>query len=146
MSAARIQDILRNDARLGRLAKQAEKLAAVEKALRRELPDALAQVVSVCNLRDGHLIIAAHDGPAAAKLRQLVQTLADRLRAQVPEITAIHVKVQASSPFNPLHRKHISLGESAGEALMQLAGELPASDLKRAVLRLGKRAQPPSKD
>ncbi|HUF19579.1 MAG TPA: DciA family protein [Burkholderiales bacterium] len=146
MSAARIQDILRNDARLGRLAKQAEKLAAVEKALRRELPEALAQVVSVCNLRDGHLIIAAHDGPAAAKLRQLVQTLADRLRTQVPEITAIQVKVQASSPFNPLQRKHISLGESAGEALLQFASELPASDLKRAVQRLGRRAQPSSKD
>ena len=144
--ASRIQEILRNDVRLRQLADQAEKLAAIETALRRELPAALAPAVSVCNLRNGCLILAAHDGPAAAKLRQLAPTLSGKLRAQVREITTIQVRVQAAFPVNPLRTKQISLGEGAGEALSKLARDLPASDLKRAVQRLNRHIQTQSND
>lgn len=143
---SRIQEILHNDVRLKQLADQAGKLAAVETAVRRELPAGLAPAVSVCNLRNGCLILAAHDGPAAAKLRQLAPTLTGKLRTQVREITTIQVRVQATFPVNPLRTKHISLGEGAGEALSKLARDLPASDLKRAVQRLSRRVRAQSDD
>ncbi len=142
MSAKEIKTILENAPELRMLTKRSQQLLHLQRHLREALPAAIASRTVVANLASGTLTIAIENGAAAAKIRQLVPRLLNKLRPQEPELNAIKVLVQIRADHKPLHKKQIFLDHKARNALLTLSSRLGTSPLRSAVLQLANRAMP----
>lgn len=103
------------------------------------IPPALTRNSQVLQLHQQTIILAAHNGAIAAKLKQLTPELISLFRARGCEVTGIQIRVQVTvlPPAPPTRTRR--LGGSARDALERLDHDLPASPLKSAVARLLKR-------
>lgn len=142
MSAKKIKTILDNAPELRMLTQHTRQLLYLQRLIREALPAGLASRTVVANLESGTLTIAIDNGAAAAKIRQLVPRLLNKLRPQEPELNAIRVKVQVTVDHKSLHKKRIFLDHNARNALLTLSTHLETSPLRSAVQRLVDRATP----
>ena len=142
MSAKEIKTILDNAPELRMLTKHTRQLLYLQRLIREALPAGIASRTVVANLESGTLTIAIDNGATAAKIRQLVPRLLDKLRLQEPELNAIKVQVQVTVDHKSLHKKRIFLDHSARNALLTLSAHLETSPLQAAVRRLADRATP----
>lgn len=143
--AARSLDAYLNAAGdLARLSAHAGRLVKLQRVFAQIAPDYLAASSHVANFKSGKLIIHADSGAVAAKLRQMLPSLADAFSLNGAEITEIQIKVQPSDAAQQ-HKKMMvaaPIGASAKSGLSRLAAELPAdSPLKEALERLVQRSR-----
>ena len=142
MSTKEIKAILDDAPELRVLTKRSREFIHLQQRLRAVLPSGVASNTFVSGLSEGVLTIAINNGAAAAKVRQLVPRIIDKLRSQEPELNAIKVLVQVTAEHKPLHKKRIFLDHMAKNALLKLSTNLDASPLRSAVLQLADRAAP----
>ena len=143
----RVQDYLGAGDALPRLNQEARRLAELDQAYRRAVPDALAEASGVNHLEAGTLFLWAEGGTVAAKLRQLTPMVLVKLKKLAPECTAVRVTVRVGGreigrPGGTRPR----IGKGGAEALRGLASELPPSSLKTALSRLAARGGNRSED
>lgn len=127
---------------LARLQAHAGRLMRLQRQLAQLLPDYMADVCKVANLKGEDLVIHVESAGLAVKLRQAVPTLlADFARAGV---LLRDIKVKVSVPEYrptppPVEARHVSETTRAG--LGDLAASLPAdSPLAKALKRFVKSA------
>jgi hypothetical protein len=129
---------------LARLAAHAERLVKLQRVFLEIAPDYLAESSRVANCKSGKIIIHADHGAVAAKLRQMLPSLADELLKRGVQVTEIQVKVQPNHAA-PQHGSLLiapPVSTRAKAGLSRLAGELPAgSELREAVERLVKKSR-----
>jgi hypothetical protein len=142
MSAKEIKTILDNAPELRALTKRSRQLLYLQRLIRESLPNGIASRADVANLECGKLTIATDNGAAAAKIRQLVPRLLNKLRPFEPELNAIKVVVQVRLDHKSLHKKQIFLDHKARNALLTLSARLETSPLQSAIRRLADRATP----
>jgi Dna[CI] antecedent, DciA len=143
----KVQDYLGAGDALRRLNQEVRRLVELDRAYKRAVPEALAEVSGVNHLEGGTLFLWADGGAVAAKLRQVTPTVLVKLRNLLPECTGIRVIVrvggsQTSRPRGTRPR----VGETGVEALRGLASGLPPSSLRTALSRLAARGTKRSQD
>lgn len=145
MAARSIDAYLNSAGGLARFSAHAGRLVKLQRIYEEIAPSYLAASSRVANFKLGKVVIHADSGAVAAKLRQMLPSLADEFSLKGAEITEIQVKVQPSHAALQ-HKKgghsSTSVGASAKSGLKSLADELPEdSPLKTALERLVKRSR-----
>lgn len=143
----KVQDYLGSGDVLPRLTREAQRLADLDRAYRRVVPDGLAEASGVDHIAGATLFLWADCGAVAAKLRQLAPMVLARLGKLAPECSAIRLVVRIGgndAGRSPLPRPKI--GEIGAGALQRLACTLPPSPLRTALARLATRGTDRSKD
>ena len=118
------------------LMQQAQKLLALQEIWKQVAPKPLAASSTVGTLRDRTLIVYAHNGATAAKLRQLLPSLLEKIQKRGIEVTAIRVDVQVDVPHINNKQKDLAVSDKALESLSQLESSLEDSPLKEALHNL----------
>ncbi len=121
----------------GRLMTHARLLVKLARLYREIAPPHLLQASTLANYKSGTIVIHAHSGAIAAKLRQLATTLTEGFSQRGIECTGVQIKVQA--PDNPAQSWHATqkpLGTGAFEALEHLRDSLPDDALRQAIEHL----------
>ncbi len=114
----------------------ASRLVRLEAELRACLADHLVQTCHVANLRGDELVIHADSGAAAAKLRQAVPSLLQRLAERGANIAAIKVRVKPVEYRPPAPPpSHRTVSDDARRDMKALADSLPADSPVAAALR-----------
>lgn len=111
---------------------QLEAAAALQRALARALPAALAPHCRVLHCREGLVLIEAAHGAAAARLRLLRARLLPVLKNVRPDVREIRIVVDVarqSAKAGPAGRR---LNPTAQAAWRQLASSLPEGPLREA--------------
>lgn len=121
---------------LRHLSVKAAQLVALQRHYERVAPPSLVRASHVLQLERQILTLGAENSSAAAKLRQLAPELTLLFQGAGCEVTGILVRVQVTQP--PIMRTPTpALLDAAGrQRLIDLAGKLPDSPLKRALQRL----------
>lgn len=137
-----LQGFLGSGDALARLQDHAARLRRLQGVLERGLGPALAQACRVANLKDDILVIAAHGGAVAARLKQMVPSLEQHfLQAGYP-LAGIKIKVatpQQAEWRRPPPERHIS--PAARSSISDFAATLPAdSPLRASLERLARRS------
>lgn len=125
----------------GRLMAHARLLMKLARLYREIAPPHLYQASTLANYKSGIVIIHAHSGAIAAKLRQLAPRIADGFSRKGIECTGVEIKVQA--PENPKQTptpRHNPLTQDACHSLEHLRDALPADTLRQAIDTLLKRS------
>jgi hypothetical protein len=133
MPAQKILFYLGASPNLRALSREAQKLAALQRAWKEVAPPGLAEASTAGALKQATLIVYADNGAVASKIRQMVPRLLMKLKQRAFEVTAIRVAVQAKSPAAPPPDKRAVLSAGALAELAQLAGRLGPSPLKDAL-------------
>lgn len=132
-----LEDCLTADAGLARLSAHAKRLVRFQRAF--DLATPLARQARIANLKSGRIVIHAHNGAIAAKLRQLEPRLLSAFRSVSLEVTGIDVRVQPGIGSVPASAPRIrtSIGSKQKQALTSLTESLREdSSLKAALARL----------
>lgn len=130
-----IQRFLGTGDALARLRDHASRLRRLQAVLETHLPPALVQACAVANVKGDTLVLLAHGGAVAARLKQIAPTLADQFAAAGLPIRTIQVKVKVveehdARPTAPPRR----LSETGRRSLADLSSSLPADSPLRASL------------
>ena len=121
---------------LRQLSHRIEQLLALQRRYEQVVPPSLARTSHVVQLDQQTLMIAADNGAAAAKLRQLAPSLAQLLQLGGHEVTAIQVKVQVALPPGKPPNSPAALSLAGQAQLLASAEKLPDSLLKSTLQRL----------
>jgi hypothetical protein len=137
----KIGDVIANSGNLRSLAQRARRLEELQHLLFEAVPPALAGASRVSNYRSGLLVISADNAAVAAKLRQLAPRLLSHLEKSAILVTGIRVDVQvkAHKIKDEHHVTGNALPPDAIQKFSDLAGRLPPSPLKSAVMKLARR-------
>lgn len=140
MQARSLEDCLKAEGGLARLAGHASRLLQLQRVLEAAVPRAQIRGARVANFKLGKLILHADNAAVAAKLRQIVPTLLDVFRREAAEVTGIDIKVQPRPVKRPAPKEpRAALGAHAKHGLTSLAETLPGdSPLGEALRRLVK--------
>ncbi|MCB1887132.1 MAG: DUF721 domain-containing protein [Rhodocyclaceae bacterium] len=114
----------------------AARLVRLEAELRACLPAHLADTCHVANLRGDELAIHCDSGAAAAKLRQAVPSVLQRLAERGASVVSIKVRVKPVAygpPAPPPSQRKVS--DDARRDMHALADSLPADSPVAAALR-----------
>lgn len=141
MTARQLDSYLHSAPQLQTLLRHAEQLGALQRRLEGLLPPPLAAACRAGDLRQHTLTIHAANGAAAAKLKQLLPRLLDRLNQQGAGISLIRVEVRAcfAPPPQQPPAGLSSPGPAALASLGALEQRLPESPLKEALSRMVER-------
>jgi hypothetical protein len=129
---------------LARLAAHAERLLKLQRVLLEVAPRNLADACRVANFKLGKVILHANSGAVAAKLNQILPSLADEFFKKGCEVTEICVKVQPNNAAaqHPSPRVAPAVGSRTKAELTRLAAALPdGSELREALERLVRRGR-----
>jgi len=99
---------------------KAREIDALAKLLEGFLPPELAALARVANYKDGRLVILAANGPVAAKLKLLSETLAAKITKLGPKVNSVSVRVQPGEISEPPAAIHKQPAPSAA-AVRELA-------------------------
>ncbi len=124
---------------LRQLSHKVVQLLALQRHYEQVAPPALVRASHVVQLERQTLLLAADNGAVAAKLRQLAPRLAQLFQDGGHKVTGIQVRVQVALPPIVYTPVPASLSVTGRKRLIDLAGELPDSPLKRALQRLSKK-------
>ncbi len=133
-----IQRFLGSGDALARLRDHAARLRRLQTVLERHVPPSLAAACSVANLKGDTLMLLAHGGAVAARLKQIAPTLAEQFAAAGLPVKSVQVKVriieQHDAPRPPPERK---LSDAGRRSLADFSDSLPAdSPLRESLERL----------
>lgn len=117
---------------------KALEIEALAKRCKKFLPPELARVTRVANFKDGKLVMLAANGPAAAKLKLLAESLAEFLSEQGAKVSSVSVRVQpdAREPSDVATQKQPRLSEASLYELAALHDRLRDSPLRKALKAL----------
>jgi hypothetical protein len=127
---------------LERLLERAQLLADLNRRLRRHLPPALADHVSVANVRDGVLVLQTSSAEWRTRVHFLAPRLIEALRAEsaVPSVTEIRIRVRPAAVQQAIVRgPGPKLSPSAARAIESTARSVGDDALRRSLARLAKR-------
>jgi hypothetical protein len=136
----RLKAFLASDLELRQLSSKAEQIMALQRHYESISPPALAKNSQVLRLDRQTVVIAAHNGAVASKLRQMTEELIFLFQARGCEVTGIQIKVQVTIPKPVIPSRPRKLGKAAQDALNKLGEKLPDSPLKNALRRMSKRS------
>src|SRR5271165_6558010 len=146
-----ISRYLKTSADLAAITEHAERLISLQHLFAAIAPPALAQHCRVANLKQGILVIHAANNLIAAKLRQVLPSLADEFCYRGWQITSIQVAVQDrakvlqtadSSPISP----PAAIDADTRAKLAALASTAGSPTLRGALERLLDAVGPPPGD
>ncbi|MDD5296270.1 MAG: DciA family protein [Rhodocyclaceae bacterium] len=123
---------------LSALAEHAARLSRLQDIYARTVPDYLAEVSRVANLKLSTLIIHADNAAVATKLKQLEPRLRTAFAGTDASISALQFKVQPARPQppRPSFDRDAHLSEDARNSLEGLSSGLPEdSPVRRALKR-----------
>jgi hypothetical protein len=140
MPARRIADLL-SAGELHGLARQAQRLARLQRTLLDAVPPPLSKAIRVKNCRAGTLFLVAGNAAAAAKLRHLVPRLLLHLRQWDAEVNRIRIEVQVAMHKAEPRKSSgkTAIGEAALRHFERLEEVLQPSPLRAAIRRLVQR-------
>jgi hypothetical protein len=135
----RLKAFLASNSELRQLSIKVEQLSALQLHYESICPPPLAKNSHVLRLDRQTVVIAAHNGAVAAKLRQMCAELISLFQARGCEVTGIQIKVQVTStpPVGAFEPR--ILGKVAKDALNKLEENLADSPLKTALKRLSRK-------
>lgn len=136
MGTRPLQDIIGGDPVFGSLKARLEHMAPLQGALQQALPAALRSHAQVTGLEGVRLQVQVSSQAVAAKLRMLAPTLIRNLQRLSPEISTLQFQVVPPAAPPNRHRVASGLPDEALAHFEALAGTLPPSALRTAVLRL----------
>lgn len=114
-----------------------ERLGALQKCYAETVSPDLAAASRVGTLEGHALVIMALNGPVAAKLKQQIPSVLEKIKQQYQQVTSIRVIVQGNMSHNRLPGpKRISVSPKALKSLGELEYTLSDSPLKTALQRL----------
>jgi hypothetical protein len=137
MPAVRINRFLSADGELQPVIEKAREIEALSKLLEGFLPPELSPLARVANYKEGKLVILAANGPAAAKLKLLSESLGVYLSKQRAQVNSVSVRVQPTNPeANEPPEKQAHLTPAALQDLAALYGRLTDSPFRAALKSL----------
>jgi len=135
----RLNAFLASNTELRQLSSKAEQLTSLQRHFDNIVPPSLKNSSYVLHVNRQAVVIAATNGAAAAKLRQMTAELISLFQARGCEVTGIQIKVQVTTPTRTITSEPRKLGKPARDALNNLEETLADSPLKTALRRLAKR-------
>jgi hypothetical protein len=139
MSARSLNNFIQAEPALKPLLRQLSELRYVQTLVSQALPPSLAKLGQVGSFRDGTLVLIAENGAAAAKLKQVLPELIDKISQQLQKLIEIRVSVQVdllTQQKEPKRHRKPPLGHAAIQSLRKLAEDLAPSPLKDEVALL----------
>lgn len=144
MRARLLDEHLKTDVSMARLAVHASHLQKLQQILEKYLPSMLARSCRVANFKLGTVIIHAENGAIAAKLRQMAPRMSAAFQREGEQVAEIRIKVQPLeiSPEHKHQPQAAVLGEDSRARLDHLADTLPDGPLKAALEKLVLHSRP----
>ena len=142
MSAQKFTDFIQAEPVLKPLLEQLSELSYIQRIFQQAIPAAFVSLGQVGSFRNGTLIVAAKNGAAAAKLKQVVPGLEEKISQLLQQPIEVKVNVfidDAGEPIKRSRKDKPAMSAVALESLGKLAAELPPSALKNEVSTLLKR-------
>ncbi len=139
MSARSFATYIQAEPALQPLFQQLSELGYMQKIFQESIPAVFAKLGQVGSFRDGTLTIVAKNGAAAAKLKQVVPGLEEKISQilRQPVSVKVNVSLDNSGEAIPSSRKDKpGMSAVALQSLQKLAADLPASALKDEVVTL----------
>lgn len=117
---------------------KAREIEALSGLLEGFLPPELALLARVANFKEGKLVIHAANGPAAAKLKLLSESLRNYFTKQRTQVNSVSVRVQPGGVeiVDAAPQKHAQLSKAALRELASLYTRLPESPFRNALKSL----------
>ncbi|POZ63214.1 DUF721 domain-containing protein [Chromobacterium alticapitis] len=135
MSGRPLHDIARQDQTLAHLTAAAQALMALDRAFKRLIPPAMAEVCRAVRIRDDELVIHADNGIVAARLRMTAPGLLPQLAQIGYPASKVKVKVTLQQA-RPKRAKWLAISENALDGMEQAADSIGNPEVKRALARL----------
>lgn len=132
MSSKHLSSFTRGDSRLASLTDRAHAILQLDKAFKRILPGTLGSFCQVACVREGELVVYAHNGTVAARLRLLGNSLLQPLLKQGYPLKSVRIKVMPVVPRRE-HQKSFQLSEAGLEAFAQSLEKLRVPEVRAAV-------------
>ena len=139
MSAQSFTKFIQAEPALKPLLQQLSELDYIQGVFRKCVPVALARLGKVGSFQNGTLVVIANNGAAAAKLKQAVPELKEKMSQLAQSPIEIKVSVfldNVGEPAKTPRKDKPALSPAAIESLGKLAAALPASELKDEVATL----------
>lgn len=141
-----LNDFLHAGEGVGGLVAQGEKLLTLHAAVASSLPQGLAGLTRVANLRGDTLVLHAAHNAVAAKLKHHAPAIVAGLAARGQVITHVRVEVHPDmAPAPPARRAPRCVSEAGARALGDLLGTLPEGRLRDAVAALADKSARPTR-
>jgi len=140
MPARKLAQLLDDTPALRAIAEASRNNERLQRVFLEAVPAELSRTCRIGGARAGILFIAAANGAAASKLRQLAPRILDHFRRQGLEFNAMRIEVQvaAARPTEPAKRVK-PLSEKALRSIQLAREQVSDSPLKAALARLGRR-------
>ena len=137
MTALKIDRFLSAQGELRPVMEKAQEIEALSKLLKEFLPPELAPLARIANFKEGKLTLLAANGPTAAKLKLLSESLGVYLSKQRTQVNSVSVRVQpADSGTSDPEPKHAQLTHRALQELVALYARVPESPFRKALKTL----------
>lgn len=137
MPALKIDRFLTAQGDFQPVVEKAREIEALSKLLKEFLPPELAPLARVANFKDGKLSLLAANGPTAAKLRLLSDSLGGYITKRRSQVNSVSVRVQpAYEGEQEPAQKQAHLTREALQELVALHARLPESPFRNALKTL----------
>ena len=139
MSVRSLNTFIQAEPALKPLMRRLSELSYIQQLYSQAVPPSLAKLGGVGSFHDGTLIIVAENGAAAAKLKQVLPEVTQKLSQRLAQAIDVRVSVQVDSLAGhtaPRHNQKPPLSSAAIQSLRKLADDLPPSPLKEEVALL----------
>lgn len=135
MSSLHLTAFSRRDKQLADLTAAAHAILALDRAFKRILPGQLGQFCQVACVRDGELVVYAHNSTVAARLKLLGNSLLAPLQRQGHALSGLRVKVLPRPP-KVQKAKSFHLSDAGIEAFDDAAQHIRNPVVRDAMLAL----------
>jgi hypothetical protein len=137
---SKIDRILSDDGELQPVLAKARDIRTLGRLVDRFFPPELARQIRVANIREGQLVLAAANPPAAAKIKLLAPSLSRYLATQRWQVNSVSIRVQPTPAWaaGPTGRaaKTVTLSTAGFDALRKLHSLMSASPAREALAAL----------
>ncbi|MDF0604653.1 DUF721 domain-containing protein [Neisseriaceae bacterium TC5R-5] len=136
MSERHFSDIANSDHLLKQLSAQAHQLLALDKAFQALLPDTLNHACQAVRIREGELVVYAHNGIVAARLRMMAHGLLPSLARQGYIASKVRIKVDLQLATKAPPPKNLHISTQALDAMEQAAQSISQPLVSAALAKL----------
>ena len=137
MTALKIDRFLSAQGELRPVMEKAQEIEALSKLLKEFLPPELAPLARIANFKEGKLTLLAANGPTAAKLKLLSESLGGYISKQRTQVNSVSVRVQpADDELCELPQKNALLTHTALQELVALYSKVHESPFRKALKSL----------
>lgn len=125
----------RRDQKLADLTAAAQAILALDQAFKRVLPGPLGQFCQVACVRDGELVVYAHNSTVASRLRLLGNSLLPPLQRQGHALRSLRIKV-LPTPHKVRQPRNVTLSDAGISAFDEAAQRMRNPVVRDALLAL----------